>query len=138
MTTTQVRTTRLSLLALSLPAVLGAQSIHSTAAPEIRAVRLTGTIALDGRLEESIWRTAPAAAVFRQLQPNEGNSATQRTEVRFVYDDEALYVGARMHDDLGPDGVKGRLVRRDGNLDSDYLEVIFDPITITSDASSSS
>ena len=114
-------------LAVTGSGALDAQSIHSAPAPEVRAVRLTEPIELDGRLDEPIWRTAPAAAAFRQLQPREGDSATQHTEVRFVYDDEAMYVGARLHDDLGADGVKGRLVRRDGNLDSDYLEVIFDP-----------
>src|SRR5207245_10479675 len=52
--------------------------------------------------------------------------STQRTEVRFAFDAAALYVGARMYDDSGARGVRSRLVRRDADMNSDYLEVIFD------------
>lgn len=106
---------------------LVAQSVHPTPAPELRAVALQEEIRLDGRLDEAVWRTAPAATDFRQQQPSEGEPATQRTEVRFAYDGDALYIGARMFDDLGAEGIQTRLVRRDAHLDSDYLEVIFDP-----------
>jgi hypothetical protein len=63
---------------------------------------------------------------LRQAQPLEGQPATQRTEVRFTFDGAALYVGARMHDDSGARGVRTRLVRRDADLNSDYIQVIFD------------
>lgn len=103
-----------------------AQNIHPTTPPEVRAVALEGEIRLDGRLDEPVWRTAPAATDFRQFQPREGQPATQRTEVRFAFDGGALYVAARMFDDLGAAGVETRLVRRDGNANADYIEVIFD------------
>jgi hypothetical protein len=109
---------------LVLPA--SAQNNHPTPSPEVRAVPLEGEIHLDGRLNEAVWRTAPAAADFRQSQPREGQPATQRTEVRFAFDHAALYVGARMFDDKGAAGVQTRLVRRDGNANADYVEVIFD------------
>ncbi len=113
-----------TLVAAAMPAT--AQNIHPTPPPEVRAVVLQGEIRLDGRLDEAVWRTAPPATDFRQNQPKEGQPATQRTEVRFVYDAAALYVGARMFDSLGAKGVQTRLVRRDGSPNSDYLEVIFD------------
>jgi hypothetical protein len=103
-----------------------AQAIHPTPPPEVAAVRLPGPIALDGRLDEAVWRTAPLATGFLQSEPHEGEPATQRTEVRFAYDDDALYVGARMFDDQGAAGVRTRLVRRDGDAESDYLELILD------------
>ena len=103
-----------------------AQNVHSTPGPEVRAVPLSGPVQLDGRLAEEVWQSAPAATGFRQNQPRDGEAATQRTEVRFAYDEAALYVGARMFDEQGSAGVQTRLVRRDGNADSDYLEVIFD------------
>ena len=112
------------LFAAAMPAV--AQNVHPTPPPEVRAVPLQGTIRLDGRLDEPIWRTAPAATDLRQNQPHEGQPATQRTEVRFTFDDAALYVGARMYDDSGAAGVRTRLVRRDGDPASDYVQVIFD------------
>ncbi len=111
-------------LVAAVPAA--AQNVHPTAAPEVRAVALQEPIRLDGKLDETVWHTAPPAVDFRQNQPNEGQPATQRTEVRFAYDEAAIYVGARMYDDSGARGVQTRLVRRDGQLDSDYLQVIFD------------
>ncbi len=111
-------------LVIAVPAA--AQNIHSTPGPEARAVSLQEVIRLDGILDEAVWRAAPAATDFRQNQPNEGQPATQRTEVRFAYDDAAIYVGARMFDDQGAAGVRTRLVRRDGNASADYIEVIFD------------
>ena len=103
-----------------------AQAVHPVAAPDAQAVRLDGPIHLDGKLDEAIWHTAPVATGFRQNQPNEGQPATQRTEVRFAFDNEAIYVGARMYDDSGAAGVRTRLVRRDADIASDYFQVIFD------------
>ncbi|MGE5762216.1 MAG: DUF5916 domain-containing protein [Gemmatimonadota bacterium] len=114
------------LAALIAAAPLAAQNIHPTPPPEARAVALQEAIHLDGKLDEPVWHTAPAATGFTQSQPNEGRPATQRTEVRFAYDDAAIYVGARMYEDSGARGVRTRLVRRDAEADADYLEVIFD------------
>ncbi|HXG98715.1 MAG TPA: DUF5916 domain-containing protein [Gemmatimonadales bacterium] len=114
------------LCAVALPASLIAQNVHPHTPPEVRAVQLREPIHLDGKLDEDVWRTAPVAAGLRQAQPHSGDSATQRTEVRFAYDDAAIYVGARMYDDSGARGVRTRLVRRDADMNSDYFEVIFD------------
>ncbi|HMA47936.1 MAG TPA: hypothetical protein VKP11_12200, partial [Frankiaceae bacterium] len=59
---------------------LAAQNVHPTAPPDARAVALQEPIHLDGKLDEAVWHTAPAATGFRQNQPNEGQPATQRTE----------------------------------------------------------
>ena len=114
------------LLAVLYAPSLIAQNIHPHTPPEVRAVQLREPIHLDGKLDEGVWRTAPAATGLRQAQPHSGDSATQRTEVRFAYDDAAIYVGARMYDDSGARGVRTRLVRRDADMNSDYFEVIFD------------
>src|SRR5690349_24352574 len=114
------------LLAVLCAPSLIAQNIHPTPPPEVRAVPLREEIHLDGKLDEAVWHTAPAATGLRQAQPHEGEVATQRTEVRFAFDGAALYVGARMFDDSGARGVRTRLVRRDADMNSDYLEVIFD------------
>lgn len=115
----------LALLALTTAA--GAQTaIHPVPAPGVAAARVTAPVSLDGRLDEAVWQTAAPATGFTQTQPNQGAPATQRTEVRFAYDDAALYVGARMFDSLGAAGVETRLVRRDAQIDADYIEFIFD------------
>ncbi len=113
-------------LALLVAPSAWTQNIHPTPPPEVRAVQLKEEIHLDGKLDEAVWQTAPVATNFLQAQPNEGKPATQRTEVRFAYDDAAIYVGARMYDDSGARGVQTRLVRRDANANADYLQVIFD------------
>ena len=100
---------------------------HSIPSPRVQAVRREQPIELDGKLDEPIWSTAPAASGFRQAQPNIGEPATQRTEIRLLFDDEALYVGARMFDDKGAAGVRTQLVRRDANTsNSDNIQLIFD------------
>ena len=114
------------LLAVLCAPSLIAQNIHPTTPPEVRAVPLQGAFKLDGRLDDPIWQVAPAATGLRQSQPHSGEPATQRTEVRFAYDDAAIYVGARMFDDSGAAGVRTRLARRDADVSSDYVQVIFD------------
>ncbi|MFN2398609.1 MAG: DUF5916 domain-containing protein [Gemmatimonadaceae bacterium] len=110
----------------SLAEAQSGNSVHPTSPPQVAAVPRTAAISIDGRLDEANWAAAGAATDLIQSQPNEGKPATQRTEVRFLYDDEALYVGARMFDSLGGNGVRTRLVRRDRNADSDVLRLVFD------------
>src|ERR687893_2867824 len=68
------------------------------AAPEIRAARLRATIVVDGRLDEASWAIAEPATRFTQTEPAEGQPASERTEVRVLIGDDALYVGARLYD----------------------------------------
>ncbi|HYE59096.1 MAG TPA: DUF5916 domain-containing protein, partial [Rhodothermales bacterium] len=99
--------------------LLVAQSV-----PEVRAVRIAGAPpAIDGRLNESIWAEAPAATAFTQRQPSEGSGASERTEVRFAYDGDALYVGARME---ARAGVRAPVSRRDVGSEADRLLVSLD------------
>ncbi|MDO8502640.1 MAG: DUF5916 domain-containing protein [Gemmatimonadaceae bacterium] len=115
---------------LIAPASLFAQNggVHPQPAPVATAVRLTSLVTIDGKLDEDVWRTAPAITEFRQSQPNEGKPGTQRTEVRFAFDDQAIYIGARMFDSLGAKGVVTRLLRRDAltENDSDIFQLTFD------------
>jgi hypothetical protein len=119
--------------ALATPAAAqNAVQVSSTAAahakpvPSVQAAARTEAVVLDGVLSEAVWSTAPAAGDFRQQEPKEGEPATQRTEVRFAFDDEALYVGARMRDTLGAAGVRTRLARRDQSVEGDYIQLVFD------------
>ena len=95
------------------------------AMPGITAARITDPIALDGRLDEAVWLSAEPATAFIQTEPDEGRPATERTIVHIVYDDDAIYVGARLFDSTGD--VRKRLGRRDSHLDdSDWFYVMFD------------
>ena len=117
---------RIALLFLTTAATAATQNVHQNPPPEVRAARLASPVAVDGRLDEDIWSTAPVAGGFRQLQPNEGQPGSQRTEVRFAFDAEAIYVGAHLYDENGAEGIERRLVRRDGSLGQEYFQVIFD------------
>jgi hypothetical protein len=97
---------------------------HPTPGPAVSAHRATDVV-LDGRLDEAVWATPEPATGFRQQQPREGEPAS-RTEVRFAYDDGALYVGARMYDSLGARGVSRQLTRRDVEVESDWIQLVFD------------
>jgi len=96
-------------------------------APRITALRTMARIAVDGRLDEADWDRAAPARDFLQRDPDEGKPATEPTEVRFLYDDDAIYVGARMFDSE-PSKISKRLTRRDGDSDgiADWVGVAFD------------
>jgi len=97
---------------------------HGAPPPLAHAVPLDGPITLDGRLDEEIWRTATPITEFTQLDPNEGERVSERTEVYIAFDREAIYVAARLQDS-GP--VSRRLARRDAAVnDSDWFSVAFD------------
>jgi hypothetical protein len=93
-------------------------------APHITAVHVSDAPVLDGRLEDPAWRHAPAARVFMQKAPLEGVSATERTTVRVVYDDEALWVGVDCEQTGAP--VAPRLTRRDREVEADWVSVALD------------
>ena len=99
---------------------------HTVPVPSARAARRTGPVALDGVLTDSAWTAATPVSEFLQIDPTEGQPATQRTEMRFLYDEGALYIGARMYDTQGHAGVRTSLVRRDAGFNSDYIEVVID------------
>ena len=81
------------LAGLLLAAVVGAAPAPEP--PIGLAVRVATVPVLDGNvLEDPAWRDAPVLTGFRQTKPDEGQPATERTEVRIVYDDQAIYVGA--------------------------------------------
>src|SRR3954464_9663950 len=99
---------------------------HTIAVPSAVAVPLRGHVVLDGRLDEPAWAAARPITDFTQNDPDEGKPATERTEVRFLFDDDALYVGAKFYDSHGASGVTTRVGRRDGNFDSDLFEIVID------------
>jgi hypothetical protein len=97
---------------------------HGSDAPAAQAVRIDVPITIDGRFDEPVWMTAPPVTEFRQSVPEEGAPVSQPTEVRFLYDDDNLYIGGWMWDD---GEVMTRKARRDAALpDVDVFAVHFD------------
>ena len=103
--------------------VLGARA---SAQQSISAVRLEQqSPRVDGRLTESVWSTAPAITRLLQREPDEGAPALENTEVRFAYDDDALYVGARMFS-ADPAGIRALVTRRDREGSSEQIVISLD------------
>ena len=117
---------------LAAPALLRAQqssSVHPTPPLDGASARRTGEVTIDGRLTEAAWRGATPITTFRQFQPTEGAPASLPTEVRILYDDAALYVGARLGDSSGARGVRAPLARRDQLVDADGNNGSFNSLT---------
>jgi hypothetical protein len=93
--------------------------------PTMVAVRVGRAPTLDGRLDDEAWKQAVPTGGFRQIDPDEGAAASESTVVRIVYDDAAIYVGARLYDDA-PRRILHRLGRRDDSIQSDMFYVDFD------------
>lgn len=132
----KLRHISLGLALAAVPISASAQAREGTTTPLASASRLQTSIVMDGRLDEAAWAEATPITEFRQYEPEEGAPASLRTELRVMYDDQALYVGAWMEQ---PEGVVAPLARRDqlndadGNngsfnsLTTDKLVVVLDP-----------
>ena len=119
----------LSLSASSLVAQQNSGSVHPRTPPVTAAAARNGPIIMDGKLEDATWNAATPITSFTQSQPHEGRPATQRTEIRVLYDDDALYIGARVYDALGAAGIRAPLARRDQLLDGNGNNGSFNSLT---------
>ncbi len=117
--------TSILLFYVALGAAPDEAAAAAEAARQLHAVRLTEPVAVDGQLSEAVWQSAPAATTFTQREPNEGSEPSEKTEVRLAYDDNALYVAARMHDSQ-PKAIVARLGRRDAWLQADAFTLYLD------------
>ena len=103
-----------------------ARAVATAEVVNLKAVRRLSPIVLDGKLDEEAWKNAPAATEFTQSWPNPGKTPTEATDVRVLYDGDAIYVGARMFDSR-PDSIAAQLARRDMSaIYSDWLHIIID------------
>jgi hypothetical protein len=92
----------------------------------IKAVRVTDAIKVDGILDESAWSLAPPATDFLQERPSEGAPASERTEVRVLFDDQNVYFGMRAFDSDAIH-INARDLVRDSNFpNDDRVEIILD------------
>lgn len=93
---------------------------------EAVAARRTQPVSIDGRLDDEAWKAASVHSGFIQKEPQEGAPAAEDTEVRILFDEEALYVGALLRD-REPDRIARQLVRRDDEGNADLFEISLDP-----------
>ncbi len=97
-------------------------AIHSQ---EVRAYKINNKIILDGILNEEIWTNSPVNQ-FTQRDPVEGETASEKSNVWVAYDDENLYIAAKLYDS-NPDSIDASLMRRDSHNESDWFFFFVDP-----------
>lgn len=92
----------------------------------LRALKLDHPVKIDGKLDEDQWKNAEVATKFIDNSPEFGVPASQKTEVRILYDDAAVYVGAMLYDD--PAQIRRQLTERDNETfqNTDYFSIGID------------
>lgn len=92
---------------------------------KVKAFKAETTIILDGKLNEPVWKNQPVKE-FLQRDPEEGAAASEETHVWVAFDQENLYIAARMYDSK-PEQIDRSLMRRDGEMNSDWFYLYLDP-----------
>lgn len=97
-------------------------------APVITTQKVLGTIKVDGKLDESDWQKAKAIKEFFKIEPRQGGDYLYDTQVKVLYDEKNLYIGAFCRDSLGKKGVRVQDLRRDFSWgENDIFLVQLDP-----------
>ncbi len=110
---------KISILSIFLLILKGAFAQKKTTT----AVRINEKIIIDGQLDENVWNTAQDATGFVMYEPDNGKA--ERPEkasiVKVLYDDEAIYFGAILHDN--PDNILREIALRDDFKTADHFGV---------------
>ena len=118
-----------------LPALVAGQDLSSDSDPEVddasrsviaTAVRVDEAPTIDGTLTEAFWRGIPAMRQFVQREPADGSPASEPTEVRVAFDENAVYVGVWAFDSQASNIVPGEAIRDYEVTDADAVLLIFD------------
>lgn len=95
---------------------------------EVKISRAMGEIALDGSLDEPDWSQVELIDDFFRVEPRQGGEIKYVTQVRFLYDDTNIYIGAFCKDSLGLSGVRIQDLRRDFDWgENDLFGIALDP-----------
>ncbi len=100
----------------------------ATGRATVRAVRIGEPLSLDGVLDEGAYETTPSMSDFLQQLPDEGAPATERTEAWIFYDDDRVYVAARLWDSAPESRWIANEMQRDSFqlINNDSFSVAFD------------
>lgn len=110
---------------ITLTIILTLLSVVVFAQRSIEAFRTTERITVDGEFKEISWEKAVSSKDFVQFKPNPGIASTQQTEVKLIYDDDAIYVAAICFDK--PEHVSKILSQRDDfNANVDNFQILID------------
>lgn len=99
---------------------------HGNPSKILAATKISDQMIIDGVLDENIWQNANPGSDFIQTEPIPGNASVFQTQVYFLYDDNAIYIGARMADPE-PKKILKELSIRDQTGNADNFAVFLDP-----------
>ena len=90
------------------------------------ALEVTESPRVDGRLDEAVWRQAAAMTDFTQRLPSDGQPASEQTEVRVLFDGQAIYVGVWAFDSQADAITYGERIRDYEVNQSDAIVFVLD------------
>ena len=94
----------------------------------VRAVRLDAALQLDGVLDEPIYAAVQPFGDFIQQAPDEGAPATDQTDTWIFFDDQSIYVAARVYESVPESEWIANEMQRDSFqlINNDGFIVVFD------------
>jgi hypothetical protein len=108
----------LTLLLLTISAAVFSQ-------PQISIVFTNDAPLINGRVDDAVWQSAALVSELKQKEPKTGEPVSEKTEFRFLYDHNNIYVGIKCWDQ--PGGITAKELARDVSLgEDDRVQVIFD------------
>jgi len=124
-----IRTLSLYLLLAVFSVQMFGQSVQVGQGRDQKAIAMVRTDTppvIDGVLDDAVWANAAYLDEFHQIIPVEYAEPTERTEVRLLYDDDALYVAAKLF--IDPDDITANILKQNTTIFSsdDYFSVSFD------------
>jgi len=94
---------------------------------QVEALPIVGNLRVDGRLTEDFWQRAPRYSGFTQVEPRQGEPASQQSFLRILYNRNFLYFGIFAADSLGRKALRANDFKRDFNFNShDLVALAFD------------
>ena len=105
-----------------------AQEINSNR-KTLNATRIKKAPKIDGVLDDDAWKNTPIAKDFTMMRPTNGEKepSTHKTEVKLVYDNNAIYISAMMYDP-NPTKIPREITNRDNFGNSDFFMAMINPI----------
>ena len=100
-------------------------SLSGFSQKEFTASRITSDIKIDGKLDDAAWQSAEVATGFINWQPLAGSTPSNTTEVKILYDDKAIYVGAYLKTSSRSE-IQTELSERDNIGNTDWFGFVLD------------
>uniref|UniRef100_A0AB33KVK8 Hydrolase n=1 Tax=Tenacibaculum sp. Pbs-1 TaxID=3238748 RepID=A0AB33KVK8_9FLAO len=107
--------------------VTTAQTINQNR-KKLDVIRVDAPPKIDGKLDDAAWKNVPAAKDFVMMRPDNGKAEpdTHKTVVKLVYDDNAIYISAKMYDPE-PSKIPAEFTNRDNIGNSDFFLITINP-----------